>query len=280
MRPSIAAILLPAVLFAQSDVKAARKAFDNALSAQKKNQTEEAVRGLESAVALDPRFAEAWSALGRLQLRLQRPVEARKSLEKAIEVDPGLPDPYTPLAAILQAAHEWKAVLEVTDRLLKLDAFRYPTAWLLNATAHYNLRDFAAAEKSAREAVRLDRKHQQPKSMYLLAEIAVARNDYPAAAAHMKEYLRFISDPAEMARTRDRIAQIERGLAAGAAEPTRADFRAQTDLTLVRFQVSPAKGQFLDDLRPEDIQVLENGVPQKLSIFEGGVSIHASCHST
>jgi hypothetical protein len=59
-----------------------------------------------------------------------------RSFETAIRADPNLPDPYTPLAIILQSAHEWEALVETTNRLLQLDAYRYPIAWLLNATGH------------------------------------------------------------------------------------------------------------------------------------------------
>jgi VWFA-related protein len=47
-------------------------------------------------------------------------------------------------------------------------------------------------------------------------------------------------------------------------------FRADTNLALVRFQVAPKKGEFVTDLRPEEIVVKEDGAPQKIAVFEGG----------
>jgi len=47
-------------------------------------------------------------------------------------------------------------------------------------------------------------------------------------------------------------------------------FRAETNLALIRFQAVPKKGEFLTDLRPEDIVVKEDGVPRKIAVFEGG----------
>jgi VWFA-related protein len=41
-------------------------------------------------------------------------------------------------------------------------------------------------------------------------------------------------------------------------------------LALVRFQVSPQRGKFLTDLRAEDIEIREDGVPQEIALFEGG----------
>jgi VWFA-related protein len=41
-------------------------------------------------------------------------------------------------------------------------------------------------------------------------------------------------------------------------------------LTLIRFQVTPDRKKFLTDLRPEDIELREDGAPQTISLFEGG----------
>lgn len=46
-------------------------------------------------------------------------------------------------------------------------------------------------------------------------------------------------------------------------------FRAESALVLVRFYAS-RKDRYLDDLRPEEIQILEDGVPQQVALLEGG----------
>src|SRR5438270_10784046 len=51
---------------------------------------------------------------------------------------------------------------------------------------------------------------------------------------------------------------------------TPATFRVDTKLALVRFQVSPKRGEFVTDLRAEDIEIREDGVPQEIALFEGG----------
>jgi VWFA-related protein len=42
------------------------------------------------------------------------------------------------------------------------------------------------------------------------------------------------------------------------------------DLAVVRFQVSSPKGQPVTDLRSEEIEIREDGAPQRLELFEGG----------
>jgi VWFA-related protein len=51
---------------------------------------------------------------------------------------------------------------------------------------------------------------------------------------------------------------------------TPATFRVDTRLALVRFQVSPERGKFINDLHAEDIEIREDGVPQEIALFEGG----------
>src|SRR5262249_44117855 len=46
-------------------------------------------------------------------------------------------------------------------------------------------------------------------------------------------------------------------------------FRTETSLALVRFHVVQKK-MYADSLRPDDIELLEDGKPQKLALFEGG----------
>lgn len=47
-------------------------------------------------------------------------------------------------------------------------------------------------------------------------------------------------------------------------------FRADANLALVRFQVNLKNGQPATNLKPGDIQLLEDGVPQKIVLLEGG----------
>lgn len=47
-------------------------------------------------------------------------------------------------------------------------------------------------------------------------------------------------------------------------------FRAETNLALVAFQVVTSKNVAVTNLRPDEIELLEDGVPQKVALFEGG----------
>src|ERR1039458_1062342 len=47
-------------------------------------------------------------------------------------------------------------------------------------------------------------------------------------------------------------------------------FHTETNLALVSFQVVTTRNRFVEDLRAAEIELLEDGVPQKVALFEGG----------
>jgi hypothetical protein len=47
-------------------------------------------------------------------------------------------------------------------------------------------------------------------------------------------------------------------------------FRAEANLALVRFQVVGDRNRPVQDLRPDDVEIREDGVPQKTALFGGG----------
>jgi VWFA-related protein len=57
---------------------------------------------------------------------------------------------------------------------------------------------------------------------------------------------------------------------APAGEAVAPTFRAETNLVLVRFQFAAKKGSPATDLGPEEIELREDGIRQKIAVFQGG----------
>ena len=186
------------------------------------------------AFAQPPKKAEAWYELGRQHLKENQIDAARSDFNAAIRADPRYAPPYLSLAALENTAKHWDAVIDVTARLLEFDAVDYPQAWLLNAAGNYNRHNFAAAEKAAREAERLDAAHNFPEAARLLGLILK-----------------------------------QRGVVAGGEPDSPPTFSSDTSLALVRFQFHQNKGDLLRNLIPEDIEIREDGVRRKVALFEG-----------
>jgi hypothetical protein len=55
-----------------------------------------------------------------------------------------------------------------------------------------------------------------------------------------------------------------------AQEPPAALFRTETNLALVSFQVISGGNAFISDLSADEIELREDGIPQKIAMFEGG----------
>src|ERR1035437_4878240 len=140
--------------------KDARKAFEKGLDLAKKNKLDDAVKNYQKAVDVYPKYAAAWFELGKLQAAKGQADVAHQSFDAAVEPDPKYLNPYLELSRLALGAKNWRELAEVSGRAVKLDPFDYPQQFFLNSVAHYNLQDMDAAEKSAREAEKLDTEHQ------------------------------------------------------------------------------------------------------------------------
>jgi len=252
-----------------SPPKEARKAFDAAVKAARDRRTDDARRGYKKAVELYPAYAEAWCELGKLELAEQQPQAARKSFESAVQADPNYAMSYLELSALEYAAQNWKTLADISDRLIHFRPADYPRIYQFNAIANFNLRNFQAAGKSAREAERLDPGHKFPATWHVLGTILAARGDFAGAAEQYRQFLSFLPADPDNGETRRQLEALERRAGAPPPDGT-AVFHTEANLVLVRFQVSPQKGKLISDLRAEDIEVLEDGVPQQIALFEGG----------
>jgi TolA-binding protein len=188
--------------------KPARKAYEKGQQAFKDKKLEDAAKRFQEAVQAYPEYAAAWLDLGRVQLTQNRVEEASKSLDAAIKADPKLIEPYLALAVIQAEAKKWPEVARTTDTVIRLNPYDYPQGYFLNAVAHYYLRDFDAAEKSAREGQNLDKLHRFPKSWAVLGEILAERHDYAGAAEQLRTYLSYAPHAPDAAAIRQQLDQF------------------------------------------------------------------------
>jgi tetratricopeptide (TPR) repeat protein len=193
--------------------KDARKAYEKGLDGLKKRKPEEALKNFQKAVETAPALAPAWYEIGRLQMRQQQADEARKSFDAAIKGDPKFLPPYLEIAGIEAQAQKWQEVADVTDRVVKMDSFDFPQAFFYNAVANYNLHNMEAAEKSARQAEKLDTRHQLPKSSHLLGVILYQKHDLQGAADSFRNYLKFAPSAPDADSIRKDLDQIEKATA-------------------------------------------------------------------
>jgi cytochrome c-type biogenesis protein CcmH/NrfG len=66
------------------------------------------------------------------------------------------------------------------------------------------------AEKSAREAVKLDPQHRNPRADYLLGLVLIEKHDYSGAASELKSYLAMAPTAENHDQVQKQIEEIEK----------------------------------------------------------------------
>ncbi|MEO8098363.1 MAG: tetratricopeptide repeat protein [Acidobacteriota bacterium] len=176
---------------ADSDVPSkSRQAWKAAGAAVMANNIAEAAAQYKAAAEASPKYAPAWHNLGILMDFQRNLPEARKAYEQAIAADPKMMAPYVTLARLSIKEKDWATVTKSTAALIPLDKKRiFPEMYLHQAVAQYNLKDMAAAEASAKEALNPKEKQTAPRAEYVLGRIMESKGDMAGAKQHMLRYL-------------------------------------------------------------------------------------------
>jgi tetratricopeptide (TPR) repeat protein len=192
--------------------KDAKKSYDRGLQSLLKNKLDDAAKDFEKAVAAYPKYADAWLSLGKIRLQQNDNEQARIAMLKAIDADPKLVPPYLQLGLVSAQQQKWEESTQYLDRAMKLDPVDYPQAWYTCAVANYNLRRYDEAEQRARQAVKLDPNHVNPRAQYLLGLVLKEKQDYAGAAAELAAYMKYAPHAPDLTQAQDELRQIEKML--------------------------------------------------------------------
>jgi len=200
--------------------KEAKKAYEKGLGLAKKKKWQEAETHLAKSVELYPKYAIAWFELGQVREQLKKTDEAYASFKSAVEADPKFVNPYLEIANIEARQAKWAEVAQTTGTILKLNPYSFPAAYFYNSVANFNLHKFEDAEKSAREAKKLDTNNRIPKISHLLGVILAQKKDYNGALENMKFYLTAAPMANDADTVRKQVAEIEKFLGTNAVSQT------------------------------------------------------------
>jgi tetratricopeptide (TPR) repeat protein len=194
--------------------KDAKKAYEKGREASKKKKWDDARTQLQKSVDLYPEYAAAWYELGVVHEQTRNPAEARKAYEKSLAADGKYVNPYMRLAAMAASERKWQDVADTTERVLKLNPVDFPNAYFINAVANYNLQRSDAAEKSARETIKLDTQHRIPRANHLLGILLADKQDLTGAREQMSNYLKFAPNAPDADTVKQGLAKIDQAIAA------------------------------------------------------------------
>jgi len=197
--------------------KEAKRAYEKGQEALRRKKWEEAQAQFEKAVQGYPNYAVAWFELGMLYERQKRLEQARQAYGEALRADGKFIKPHLQLAQLAAQERKWQEAADTTERILRLNPFDFPSAYFYHSVANLNLRNLDDAEKSAREALKLDPQHRIPKLEHLLGVILANKADYAGAAEHLKNYIERAPEASDIDTVRKQLVEIEKLLAGRAA---------------------------------------------------------------
>ncbi|MDX2154689.1 MAG: tetratricopeptide repeat protein [Bryobacteraceae bacterium] len=199
--------------------KDAKKAFEKGLDAAKKSKWADAQAQFQKAVDLYPKYAVAWHELGRVHAMQKNDAEARKAFGEAVGADEKFVKPLIDLAQVAARENKWEEVVQTTDRVIKLNPYDFPGAFFMNSIGNLQMQRYDEAEKSAREAMKLDPRNTVPKTQHILGIILANKQDYEGAAKHMRQYLELAPNARDIDVVKKQLAEVDRLQAAKGAAP-------------------------------------------------------------
>jgi tetratricopeptide (TPR) repeat protein len=163
-----------------------------------KNDLAAATASLKRAVALDPRYAEAWTQLAEAE-EMTEPDAAPASYQRAMAADPAYIFPYQKLLRLETQQAEWEEAAATATKLLKICPHADAEAWYDLAFAAKELKRAAEAEQSARRGIADDPDHTMPELERLLGRILSDKGDTAGASEHFRNYLHWCADAPDAA---------------------------------------------------------------------------------
>lgn len=186
----------------------ARKELEKGREAERKKNWDHAVKALQKAVQIYPKYAAAWFELGRVQMMKNEASAAKVSFQQALAADPKYVPSYHGLAELAFQSKQWPEVVRITEQMLALNPVSFPAAYFFNAVANYYLTNLDAAEKSARQGIKIDSEHRITKLYYVLGIILLKKQNYQQAELFFHQYMQSTTETAELEAANKQLAEI------------------------------------------------------------------------
>lgn len=183
----------------------ARRLYRDAGKRLEKRDIAGAIKHLERAVEIAPKYSAAWNHLGTIAYQTRRYKDAERYFREGIEADPQAYEPVVNLGGVLinlgNLEEAWQFNVEAV--------LRHPNDALAHSQlgmTYLALNKVELAEKHLLEAVRLDPGHFSHPQMHL-AELYLRRGDRAQAGRQLADFLKHHPDWPAAAKIRETIAK-------------------------------------------------------------------------
>lgn len=178
--------------------------------------------------------SQAYFLLSVAYLRSGDPDKAYQAIDTARDLDPLNPQVYRQLSGVLIGEHRnqeaevamaqedaitsleaarWQDAADLSARVIESASAAYPAAFFLNAMANLHLGNLDQAEKSARQAIRLDSRHRNPRTGYVLGLVLAEKHDFKQAAELLSEYLTVAPSAPDTEAVQEQLGNIRKSAA-------------------------------------------------------------------
>lgn len=161
-----------------------------------------------AALAIPKPAADAYRKALKARAAGDKP-RTKQSLEQAVKLYPPFAAAWVELGLLNGRENQWAESARCLDLSLKLNPAPQPQPWYADAMAHYYLAEYDDAERSAREAIRLDAEHRTPRAGYVLGMILAQKHNYADAALALRTYLDRAPNAPDAGQIRAQLAEIE-----------------------------------------------------------------------
>jgi predicted Zn-dependent protease len=175
-------VLIAAVTGTQTNIlgnpSTASLALANSYYLQSRGEVKSALQAAEAAVRIAPHFGHAWIRLAELQLQLGRIGDAKKSIEKGLQIAPQHAYGYAIQGHILAAEFKSKSALASFQKAIDLDA-ELSYAWAGRALEKIRTGDLESGLKDLQTAASLE--PQRSIFHSYLIKVYAAQHSFPLA---------------------------------------------------------------------------------------------------
>lgn len=187
----------------------ARRAYAESMKKLERRDIAGAIKDLETALEIAPRWAAAWNHLGTIAYQTQRYLEAERYFRTALDADASMYEPLVNLGGVLINNRNLDEAWQVNVRAV-LARPRDALAQSQLGMTYLFLNKLDLAEKHLLEAIAIDPAHFSHPQIHL-AEVYFRRKQMAEAAAQLDDFIRRHPDDPAAPAIRKTIEKVRSG---------------------------------------------------------------------
>jgi tetratricopeptide (TPR) repeat protein len=178
----------------------------------------EAIASLDKAIGAYPKYASALQLKGVVLDRLGQREAAREAYQLAVTADPAYVKPLVELAEMAAEDRNPTDAARWAGLANGLVPGAYPSLYLMEASACFDLKRFDDAEKAVQNGIAADPKFAYPGLRKLMGELLYLKRNYAAALESFEWYLKAVPDAPDIVGIQDRVRSCKRLVAKAAGQ--------------------------------------------------------------